>query len=572
MKTFPSVMRLALLGVALSISLGACGGGGSSGSTPPPVVGPPPPPPPPPPPVPVDAQYRASAASPFTANCEGVPQTGTNYVNAEVEPYLAVNPLNANNFVGVWQQDRWSDGGSRGLVAGTSIDGGHTWSQRAMPFSRCGGGNAGNNGDYERASDPWVTFGPDGTAHQISISFNNSNTASAVLASRSVDGGSTWSKPLPLILDGMNFFNDKESITADPTNANFVYAVWDRLATSGLGPTYFARSSNSGVSWEAARAIFTPSGTNQTIGNILVVLPNGTLINLMTEIDTATNGTTSAFLEVIRSTDKGQTWSAPIKIADELPVGTRDPDTGTAVRDGSLLAAIAVSTTSNLFVVWQDGRFSGVRDGIALSRSNDGGFTWSVPTRINGNAAVQAFEPSVKVRTDGTIGVTYYDFSHNTTTAATLLTDYWLARSSDGINFQENLIAGPFNLNIAPLTTTDGGGYFIGDYQALISIGNLFVPFYVLTSNGDLNNRTDVFAAPAVSFTAMAMKLVSERLAVFKPPAFAPTPSQKITPELLQRVQSNILHTMRGRTQNWRRARSPQPSSLQSTHLPMASR
>ena len=554
MKTFPAMVRPAMLGTAML--LGACGGGGggSSGLPPPVIV---PPPPIPPPPVPVDAQYRASAASPFTANCEGAVQTGTNYVNAEVEPYLAFNPLNTNNLVGVWQQDRWSNGGSRGLMTGTSIDGGHSWNQRPMPFSRCGGGNPGNNGDYERASDPWVTFGPDGTAHQISISFNNGNTVSAVLASRSSDGGATWSTPLPLILDGASFFNDKESITADPTDARFVYAVWDRLATAGLGPTYFARSSNGGVSWEAARPIFTPSGNNQTIGNVIVVLPNGTLINLMTEIDTV-GSSLNSFLEVIRSTDKGVTWSAPIRIADELPVGTHDPDTGTRVRDGSLLAAIAVGATGNLYAVWQDGRFSGNRDGIALSRSVDGGLTWSAPTRVNGNPAVQAFEPTVSARADGTIGVTYYDFSHNTVDTATLLTDYWLARSTDGINFQENIVAGPFNLNIAPVTTSDGGGYFIGDYQSLISIGNLFVPFYVQTNN-DFNNRTDVFAAPAVSFTAMAMKLVAQRLDVFSPPKFVPTPAQ-ITPQLLQRVQDNILHTMRGRIPNWHQ-QQPIPQS-----------
>jgi hypothetical protein len=556
------MVRPAMLGMALLLS--ACGGGGGGGSS---SSGgtPPPPGPPPPPPIPVDTQYRASAASPFTANCEGTPQSGTVYINAEVEPYLAFNPLNTNNLVGIWQQDRWSNGGSRGLMTGTSIDGGHTWSQRAMPFSRCGGGNAGNNGDYDRASDPWVTFAPDGTAHEISISFDDGNTTSAVLASRSTDGGATWSTPLPLILDGASFFNDKESITADPTDAHFVYAVWDRLALSGFGPTFFARSSNGGVSWEPAHAIFTPTGNNQTIGNMIVVLPNGTLVNMMTEIDTV-GGAMSSFVEVIRSTDKGLTWSAPIRIASELPIGTHDPETGSRVRDGSLLPAIAVGATGNLFVVWQDGRFNGVRDGIALSRSTDGGFTWSAPTQINGNPAVQAFEPTVRVRADGTIGITYYDFNNNTSDSSTLLTDYWLARSSDGINFQENIVSGPFNLNIAPLTTSDGGGYFVGDYQGLIAIGNLFVPFYVVTNN-DFNNRTDVFAAPAVSFTAMAMKLVAQRLDVFSPPKFNPTEG-KITPQLLQRVQDNIVRTMRARIPSWHSAMPSQSSSLQSMRVP----
>jgi len=171
----------------------------------------------------------------------------------------------------------------------------------------------------------------------------------------------------------------------------------------------------------------------------------------------------------------------------------------------------------------------------------------------------------VSARADGTIGVTYYDFSNNTVDTSTLLTDYWLARSSDGINFQESIVAGPFNLNIAPLTTSDGGGYFVGDYQGLVSIGKLFVPFYVQTNN-DFNNRTDVFAAPAVSFTAMAMKLVAQRLAVFSPPKFIPTEG-KITPQLLQRVQDNIVRTMRGRIPNWHQQQPiPQPF-WQSTHL-----
>src|SRR5262245_66627753 len=42
-------------------------------------------------------------------------QLGTNYRGSQVEPWLAVNPANRNNLVGTWQQDRWSNGGSRGL-------------------------------------------------------------------------------------------------------------------------------------------------------------------------------------------------------------------------------------------------------------------------------------------------------------------------------------------------------------------------------------------------------------------------------------------------------------------------
>ena len=49
----------------------------------------------------------------------------TNFANTEVEPWVDVNPTNPDNIVATWQQDRWSDGGSRGLVAGVSTNGGN---------------------------------------------------------------------------------------------------------------------------------------------------------------------------------------------------------------------------------------------------------------------------------------------------------------------------------------------------------------------------------------------------------------------------------------------------------------
>src|SRR4029078_12241924 len=130
-----------------------------------------------------------------------------------------------------------------------------------------------------------------------------------------------------------------------------------------------------------------------------------------------------------------------------LSVGTRDPETGQPVRDASILPEIAVGPGGSLFVVWQDARFrAGARDGIALTRSDDGGLNWSAPVRVNANGAVAAFLPSVSVRADGTIGVPYFYFRANTADRNTLLTDYWLARSSNGTVWQETQIAAAFDL------------------------------------------------------------------------------------------------------------------------------
>ncbi|HYZ79022.1 MAG TPA: sialidase family protein, partial [Gaiellaceae bacterium] len=169
----------------------------------------------------------ASKPSPFPPGCEGVPQSGTLYENAEVEPRVAVDPADPAHIVGVFQQDRWSNGGAHGLVTSTSFDGGATWTESWPHFSICAGGTVANGGDFQRSSDPWDSFSPNGVVHQISLSFNDTNADNAILASRSTDGGLTWSEPATLFRENTgsgSLFVDKEAITADPFDSSFVYA------------------------------------------------------------------------------------------------------------------------------------------------------------------------------------------------------------------------------------------------------------------------------------------------------------------------------------------------------------
>ena len=534
-----------LFGTALLLA-GCGGGGGGDGAAPPPPPSVPAPPSP-------DDPVRVSGLTPFTAGCNGAGIGGTLYSSAEVEPFVAVNPLDPANLVGVWQQDRWSNGGSRGLLTGVSLDGGHTWSTVSAAFSRCTGGREDNGGDYERASDPWVTFAPDGTAYQIAIAFSGANFAAgavnAVLVSRSTDRGRSWSNPVTLIRDGSDFFNDKEAITADGTDARYVYAVWDRISPSAGGPTWFSRTTDGGSTWEAARVIHDPGPGNQTINNQIVVLPDGTLVNFFTRINATAAGNDGTSLAVMRSQDKGVTWSAPVVIAAALALGTRDPEAGTLIRDGANLGSIAAGRDGTLAAVWQDSRFSGgAHDGIAFSRSTDGGMTWSPPVRVNSVAAVQAFVPAVHVRNDGRVGVTYYDLRNNTDDPATLPTDYWLTSSADGVTWQETHVSGPFDLAIAP----NARGLFVGDYQALTSIGNVFVPFFAQTNTGNSSNRTDVFVARVSGATtvtaqsAASSPLRGSRTAEATLRAETASPFA-FTPDLSQRLDESALRTIERR-------------------------
>lgn len=500
----------------------ACGGGGSSSESPAPPAIPP---------------VRLTGASPWADGCDGVAPTGTVYPGAEVEPHVAVDPNDPDHLIAAWQQDRWSDGAARGLRTAVSFDGGRTWTASAATFTRCSGGTPANGGDYLRASDPWVAIGPSGVVWQIGITTGDgvSPSASAVLVARSPDGGASWEPPVTLIRDQGGPFNDKESMSADPTDARYAYAIWDRLE-GNRGPTVFARTTDGGASWEPPRTVFDPGVLRQTINNQIAVLPDGALVASFTRLDMTLQP--SAVLMAMRSTDMGATWSAPVVVAQVQARGATDPETGAPIRDAANLGTIAAGRDGRIAIVWQDSRFSGgQRDGIAYSQSSDGGLTWSTPARLNQAPAVQAFLPNVHVRGDGTIGVTYYDLRGNTPEPS-ILADVWLVQSADGVTWTETHVAGPTDYATAPVAR----GYFLGDYTGLTSSGTTFVPVYALATGGGADDRTDVFAT-------LATRIASAKAPGAGRPAVAgpPTEAMPLTPGLETALAESVRRTLERR-------------------------
>jgi probable HAF family extracellular repeat protein len=445
------------------------------------------------------------------ANC---PPSGFQPPDEAAEPYVAVNPANPKNIVA-----EWIDHGFAGNVAGVSFDGGKTWQNVAIPgITQCTGGTE------TRAADPWLSFAPNGNLYSIGVAEGLKGNGQ-LLVSKSTDGGMTWSGPIQVNSPGNSgngfgpVIDDKPSITADPTNPNLVYATWaefnDSKPLSGnSAETMFARSTDGGLTWQPEQTIHTAPGTSFDWGNQIVVLPNGTLIDAFCEGQFTNND--PGVLTLLRSSDHGQTWSAPIAAVVQEPLIdprvqppnalVTDPNTGQAVEAHPMFDSIAVDPNSgNLYAVWIDARFSnGQHNSIALSMSSDGGFTWSTPIQANQTPNTvppldrQAWNPTVAVAANGTVAVTYYDFRNNTGTGGAL-TDYWLAMNpapatNPGTWSEVRLTNTSFNLEQAP--TRFNGAFFLGDYEGLAAAGNDFVAVWGMPDGSATGQESIFFRDP----------------------------------------------------------------------------
>ena len=137
---------------------------------------------------------------------------------------------------------------------------------------------------------------------------------------------------------------DKETLTADPNDAHFVYAVWDRLdgpvtdpiGPDTRGPTWFTRSTDGGLTWSEPA---TPGAHG--LGGIPLVQPNGNVV-----VPFLGNNIAS-----FSSSNGGASWSMAVQLA---PVN--DHPVAGGLRSDALPSA-AMDSAGTVYVVWQDCSF-----------------------------------------------------------------------------------------------------------------------------------------------------------------------------------------------------------------------
>jgi hypothetical protein len=496
------------------------------------------------------------------------------FTNYETEPQLAVDPRNPKHLVGVWHQDATLDGFLLGVATGASFDGGKTWQLTILP-----GTEVATGGFLPDGGDPWVSFAPNGDVYASVLAYDeqgngfDTTVRSQILVSKSTDGGLSWGAPTVVIDDvpqppNIAITEDKDSITADPNDSRFVYDAWDRIQVppgliGGKGVLTFARTTDGGQTWEPARAIYDPGTNHVAQAPQILVMPDKSLRLFFSELTLTVTPQgdikTKDDLKAMRSTDHGQTWSAPVEIAAMKGVEVFDPDNGAFIQTNSSpgegivvpIFDVAVDAhNGNLYTVWEDARFNGGQfNRIAFSESTDGGRTWSDPVPINQTPRTipvgdrSAFIPSIAVAADGTVAVSYYDFRFNDARPG-LPTDYWaiLGTPAGGKGLADPRAWGDeFRLtdHSSDMELTDtingqivGNGLFVGDYEGLSVVGNDFLALFAQAVSAD--DPDSIFFRRIIADDPLEAASIGHKAAVAAPTSQLVDP---LLPEAVRRCQ-----------------------------------
>jgi len=382
------------------------------------------------------------------------------------EPYIAMNPDTSSHLMAGGND--YSAPTTSGLGCGIyrSTNGGDAWDPRGfLPLSI----------GFAAASDPGLAFGLDlgGGQRRIfysCVQFNPGPTDGTIFVVFSDDGGVTFPDANRRVVanGGPTVFQDKPFIAVDTTNSanrGNVYVSWTRI-TSNDASIQVARSTSGGTAWTIIGTVSTAQ-FNQ--GSVPFVGPDGTVYVAFARLNPNTIRTNAMF--IVRSTDGGVTWSAPITVATGI-TGLPNNKQGqpqlvnTKFRVNSFPTAVVdtssnPATTGNLYIAWSAYRnATSTNADIFVSRSVDGGLTWSAPLQFGG--ANDQFFPWLSVDPNGNLDIVYY--SRTNTTKARFNLKH--RRSTDGA-----LTFG------AETQINDGGvikaaqfqGTFIDDYMGAVS-------------------------------------------------------------------------------------------------------
>jgi len=423
---------------------------------------------------------------------------------------VASNPQNPSQLVtgfADFQNDSIANDAAPGVARST--DGGKTWiaPDQGPILPNPPGFIWGNRSlaTHLAAGDSAVAWGLGNTVYFSTIGFHdnssppNGNCASGGLyVYRSNDGGNTWNLPAngSAVANTQTLYQDGEYIAVDsnPTSpfTGRVYMVWDEDVYSGCPQNFpenlvtrnirFSFSSDGGATWSAPTVL----ATGCLVKAVPAVAANGDLHVVWYDCN-------AGIRQLVRkSTNGGLSFSPPVAAASGL-TAPPSPLFGSNFRVNAAFPVIATDPTdaNRVYVAWSSNNGASQTD-VFVSRSLNGGSTWSAPLRVNddapGNPRDQFF-PWIAVDGDGTVRLMWGDDRLDSVNPGGKLYDIFMAESIDhGTSFGPNVRVTTQSSN----PDFDGfRGTFIGDYFGLSASG---VAVWGDTRNGN----QDIFGGPPV--------------------------------------------------------------------------
>jgi len=343
------------------------------------------------------------------------------------------------------------------LVVATSTDGGASYSQFAAVATDVNVRSLPGNDKWHLATgpDPGVVDRQNVyLAWTRNIEDEPFRTDQRIVVSSSTDAGATFSAPLTINdasiagVSGGNLFADPG---VGPNGE--LYVLWHNIAS---GQILFDSSTDGGVTWGTDIVIATSdTGFKTTIpaqpdrgisvGPVLDVDRTGAFGGriYVTYTDLGTGGLPDVDVLVITSADGGSTWSAPVRVNDDVGSSSQ------------FLPWIDVDQTTGMVgAVWYDTRNdpdNQLSEAFA-SVSHDGGATWEANTLVADSPSDMSFTNLDRYQGNFLeyIGVAAYDC---------VLVPVWADNSEDGGDldyYVDRVVIGGGLCNAAPVA--DAGG------------------------------------------------------------------------------------------------------------------
>ena len=348
------------------------------------------------------------------------------YDNHHSESWIAVDPTNSQHLVAMSKFFFDPQYYLFHIGAYVSRDGGLHWKDAVIPGFDC---QSAPNNSWVDTTDPVLAFDAKGNVYSAFLPFSFKYNPDghqvwgvvpndAVFVVKSADGGDTWAignQGVALATynsSGLGITADKQWIAVDSNPhspfANNVYVGWTLFA-GGSNEMWFSKSSDQAAHFSAPIKISRPNNDgpfNQFI--MMGTGPDGTLYGAYTSSPSSKHSTVDVW--VLKSTDGGQTFSAPMLAATFHAVSTAAL-ANTTFRDGIADNFAVNPANGHLLLALEVDSGNGVD--VQLTESLDGGIHWTTPLNVNDPSTVSdgtdQFQPTVSASPIGTMAVAFYD-------------------------------------------------------------------------------------------------------------------------------------------------------------------